>query len=225
MCIRDSTWLVTDFMQSLQETNISVDFLLQKANGFVDLLKKHPEIRQDLVLTSFMQSVQTLLLSEDKMIASIGYRISRYLINGEEFIRELIRLRLDSFIIISLAKDNTFQIEREQALKLVRCFIDHKAGITCGIVQGIISCVEKQDDLLRNLALETLLELCFVDPAMVKQCHGIRLLVGLLQDYSSFSLASIILDTILQLLETKKTRIFILEDFNVAVLGLSLIHI
>lgn len=79
--------------------------------------------------------------------------------------------------------------------------------------------MEKQDDLLRNLALETLLELCFVDPAMVKQCHGIRLLVGLLQDYSSFSLASIILDTILQLLETKKTRIFILEDFNVAVLG------
>ncbi|CCD22329.1 TORC2 complex subunit TSC11 NDAI_0A01710 [Naumovozyma dairenensis CBS 421] len=214
-----ATWLVSDFMQSLQETNISADFLVEKSNGLIDLLKKHPQIRQDLVLSSFLTTLQDLLLNENQLIASLAYRICRYLINGKDFIKSLIKLRITSFLIISLAKENSYQIEREQALKLIRSFIEYNTGLTKGLVQALISCVERQDDPLRIIALETLLELCFVNPSLIRDCHGMRVLVGLLQDYSSFSLASIVLDSILQLTSTHKTRKYLLEDFNISVLN------
>lgn len=213
-----ATWLVSDYMQSFQEKNVNPDFIAQKANGLVVLLKEHSEIRKDLVLTSFMSSIQNLLLNENKLVAASAYRVCRYLINGSSFIDELLELRLDAFIIISLAKDNSFQIEREQALKLIRRFIEYNTGITQGVMQAIISCVEKPEDSLRHMALETLLELCFVAPEMVKECRGMRVIEGFLQDYNSFSLACVILDTVLQLMATHKTRQHFLKDFNVSVL-------
>lgn len=98
-------------MQSFQEKNVNPDFIAQKANGLVTLLKEHSEIRKDLVLTSFMSSIQNLLLNGNKLIAASAYRVCRYLINSSIFIDELLELRLDAFIIISLAKDNSFQMK------------------------------------------------------------------------------------------------------------------
>lgn len=216
--IETATWLVSDFMQSLQDTNMSVDFILAKANGLVSLLKEHPEIRRNLVLSSFMNSIQSLLLSEDSIITSAAYRICRYLIDDVEFVEWLLKLRLDAFIIISLAKDNSHQMEREQALRLVRTFSDYHANIPKGIVQAVISCIEKQDDTLRNMTLETLLELCFVNPQVVNECHGMRVLESILQDYTLFPVASIILDAVLHLMSTRATRVHFLDDLNISVL-------
>lgn len=217
--VESATWLISDYMQSLQEANLSPDFILKKGNSLVEILKEHKELRQDLVLTSFMFTLQSLLLNEDKLVVSMAYRICRYLIDGEKFIAQLITLRLDAFIIISLSKDNNSQVEREQALKLVRAMAEYEKGITKGIMQAIISCVEKADDSLRIMALETLLELCFLQPQFVSCCKGMRVLENLLHDYSSFPLASIILDTILGLMSTHETRKYFLKDINITVLA------
>lgn len=216
--IETATWLISDFMQSLQDTNITAEYVLKKANGLVALLKEHPGIRKNLVLTSFMGSIQALLLSEDKRIISAAYRVCRYLINSASFVDWLIKLRLDAFIVISLAKDASFHVEREQALRLVRAFLDFHANIPKSIVQAIISCIEKQDDSLKNMALETLLELCFVNPRVVSCCQGMRVLESMLKEYSTFPVASIILDSVLQLMSTHGTRKHFLEDFYISVL-------
>lgn len=216
--IETATWLVSDYMQSLQDTSLSPELVLKKADGLVSLLKEQPEIRKNLVLPSFMASMQALLLSGDKKIASAAYRVCRYLITDVSFVEWLIQLHLDAFIIISLAKDNSYQVEREQALKLVRAFIDMHARIPKGILQAVISCIERQDDKLRHMALETLLELCFIAPVVVNECQGMRVLEGALCDYSHFPVASIILDTVLQLMSTTSTRKHVLKDFNISVL-------
>ncbi|CCF60531.1 hypothetical protein KAFR_0K01770 [Kazachstania africana CBS 2517] len=217
--LESATWLISDYMQSLQEANISTEFILTKANSLVDILKEHPELRQDLMLAPFMPSVQTLLLSDDKLVVSAAYRICRHLINGEQFVAYLLELRLDAFIVISFSKDNSYHVEREQALKLVRAFSEYKIGITKGIVQAVISCVEKPDDPLKNMALESLLELSYLHPNLVMECHGMRVFEEILQDYSSFSLASIILDSILDLMSTHQTRKYFLNDFNITILS------
>lgn len=216
--IETATWLVSDYMQSLQDTNLTPEYVVKKANGLVSLLKEQPDIRKNLVLSSFMSSLQNLLLSENKIIASAAYRVCRYLINDVAFIEWLFLLRLDAFIVISLAKDNSSQMEREQALKLVRAFIDHGADIPKGIVQAIISSVEKPDDTLRHMALETLLEMCFIIPEVVNKCDGMRVLEGILREYSLFPVASIILDTVFELMSINATRKYFLRDFNISVL-------
>lgn len=217
--MESATWKISECMQTLHESNISSDFVLQQSNKLVDLLRKYPELRQDLVLKSFLNTIQELLLRDDKVISSSVYRMCRYLIDGEQFIHTLIKLRIDAFLIMSLAKGNNNIIEREQAIKLIRLFAEYRIGITKGIVQGIISCIEKTDDTIRNIALETLLELCFEHPQLVNECNGMRVLEGFLHDYSSFPLASIILDTVLELMATHSTRTYFLNDFNISVLA------
>lgn len=212
-----ATWLVSGYMQSLQDKNSPADFVLKKSNGLVALLKQHPEIRNNLLLDSFIYTIRSMLLNEDKVVVSCGYRICRYLIDGEEFINEMLRLHIDVCLIMSFTKDFSFQMEREQALRLVRTFLEHRAGITMGIVQAVISCVEKQEDPLRNMAIETLLEFCFVCPEVVSECHGMRVLEGILQD-PPFPIASIVLETILQLMSMHYTRVHFLKDFDISVL-------
>lgn len=216
--IEAATWLISDYMQSLQDTNLTSEFVVKKANGLVSLLKEQPDIRANLVLSSFMPSLQNLLLCENKIIVAAAYRVCRYLINDLAFIDWLLTLHMDAFIIISLAKENSFQLEREQALKLVRAFLDHGSEIPKGIVQAVVSCVEKQDDTLRHMALETLLEMCFLIPGVVKECDGMRVLEGILRDYSLFPLASIILDTVFELMSVHNTRKHFLGDFKISVL-------
>ena len=217
--IESGTWKISECMQNLKDTHASSDFILQQSNRLVELLLQFPELRDGLILTSFLQAIQDLLLRDDKVISASAYRICRYLINGEASIKELIKLRLDVFIIMSLTKDNDNIMEREQAIKLIRAFSEHRTGVTKGVVQALISCIEKSDDNIRNIALETLLELCFQLPQVVSECGGTRVLEGLLQDYSSFSLASLILDTVLDLMATHSTRKYFLNDFNICVLA------
>ncbi|SMN18258.1 similar to Saccharomyces cerevisiae YER093C TSC11 Subunit of TORC2 (Tor2p-Lst8p-Avo1-Avo2-Tsc11p-Bit61p) [Maudiozyma saulgeensis] len=217
--VENGTWKISECMQSLNDPSISSDYVLQQSNKLVDLLKEFPELREDLVLTSFLNSIQDLLLRDDKVISSAAYRICRYLVDGQNFIHILFKRHIDIFLIMSLAKDNNNIIEREQAVKLIRLLAEYKTGITKGIVQAVISCVEKLDDNIRTVAIETLLEFCFEHPQLVNECGGMRVLEGLLKDYSLFSIASLILDTILELMATHSTRKYFLDDFNISVLA------
>lgn len=214
-----ATWHISDYMESLQETDVSEEFILNKANAFIITLDKYPKLRKDLVLDSFLNTLQQLLLSGNKFIVSAAYRICRHLISDQEFVAALVQLKIEIFIIMSLAKDNTFQLEREQALKLIRKMSEYENGITKGMLQAVISCIEKSDDSLRIIAVETLLETCFRHPKLVSDCQGINVLEELLQNSSSFSLMSIVFDTLLTLITNNQTRQYILKDFDITVLA------
>lgn len=213
-----ATWLVSDYLQSLQDKSSSNDFILDKANALVSLLQRNPAIKQDLVFSAFSNTIQQLLLNDDEVIVSAGYRICRHLITGPEFIEHLMKLRLEPFLIISLAKDNSYNIEREQALKLIRSFLENDAGITVGILQAIISCIEKSDDKLRNIALETLLETCYINPRVVQQCRGIRVLESVISENSPSPLTLTVLDVVLDLMAFYDTRQFFEDGFRITVL-------
>ncbi|CCE63190.1 hypothetical protein TPHA_0E00960 [Tetrapisispora phaffii CBS 4417] len=212
-------WLISDSMQGLRNIHSPVEDLIKRANDFILLIEMHPEIRNELALPTFMPSIQALLLHEDKLVVAASFKICRYLINGAEFIDELLSLRLAEFIVISLGKENSYQIEREQALKLVRKFNEYKK-LPKSIMQAIISSIEKTDDNMRYICLETLLETCFIDPELVNNCRGMRVLEDLLHDFNSIKIVSIILDTILQLMSHHDTRKSFINDFDISVLNI-----
>ena len=63
----------------------------------------------------------------------------------------------------SLVKDSRANVEREQALKFVRAFIEVPGGvqeISRGVVRAIVACAEQVDDRLRGVSMETLAEIC-----------------------------------------------------------------
>jgi len=59
-------------------------------------------------------------------------------------------------------RDNKYEVERMQALRLVRKFIDTPKGVKLipqSIVYALISIIEQTEDILRPLSMETLNEL------------------------------------------------------------------
>ncbi|KAM3164436.1 Tsc11p [Lachancea thermotolerans] len=219
---KHATWLVSDYLQSLQDKNASTDYLLETANDLTLLLKQNPTIKFDLYLPAFSSTIQQLLLSDADVTVAAAYRICRHLITGQEFIQELLKLHLEPFLIISLAKPNSCYVERLHALKLIRSFLGHDAGITLGLVQAIISCIEKPDDRLREVALETLLELCYTKPMFVRRCGGIQFLGSFIGECSSPQQAAYVLDAMLDLMTFRETRSCFIDSFDVRVVLTSL---
>ncbi|CEP60273.1 TORC2 complex subunit TSC11 LALA0_S01e06942g [Lachancea lanzarotensis] len=212
-----ATWLVGDYLQSLQDKNSPKDVIVLKANDLVALLKQNPRIKFDLVLPAFSQSIQELLLSEDEVSVAAGYRICRFLITGPDFIKKLRKLYLESFLIISLAKNSASLIEKIQALKLIRAFAECDASISIGLTQAVISCVEKSDDKLIEIAIETLLELCYIKPAVVQRCKGMQVLQSVIAENPLSSFCPFILDSILDLMSFRDTRQHFFESFDPSV--------
>lgn len=81
---------------------------------------------------------------------------------------------LDLYLMSTLLRDNRFESEREQALKLIRAIMtagaepgvngsgsppSHPDLISPGTVRALVSCAEHTNDKLRHLALQTLTEL------------------------------------------------------------------
>lgn len=217
--LESATWYISDYMESLQESDTSKEFILEKSNNLIEILKDHPEIRNDLVLTSFMKTIKNHFLRDDCFISAATYRVCRYLINGPEFIKTLFNMNIDNFLENSLMKDTKFQVEKEQALKLIQRMAEYENGITIKITQILINCIERSNDVLKISFVETLLEFCIKCPKIVNKCQGIHILSKLLQECSSFELSSIILDTILSLMEYPDTRIYYIDDFDITVLS------
>ncbi len=60
-------------------------------------------------------------------------------------------------------KESKASIEREQALKFVRSFLDVKDGVrelSRAVVRTIVAIAEHGEDRLRNICIETLAEIC-----------------------------------------------------------------
>ena len=60
-----------------------------------------------------------------------------------------------------MTRDPKYELEREQALKMIRAFVDYSNGIALphSLVSLLVSLAELPDDKLRTVILETLAEL------------------------------------------------------------------
>ncbi|AMD22644.1 HHL126Wp [Eremothecium sinecaudum] len=213
--IATATWHFSNYLQSLQDPNASRRFILTKANNLVVLLSRNPEIKHDMVFSAFSNTILNLLFAEDSLVVSAGYRICRYLITDAQFVQHLVKIKIDTFLVISLSGHNAHDVEREQAIKLVREFVTYGVGINQAIIQAVISCVEKADDKLRNICIETLVEIAILAPQLLQQCNGFRVLENLLHD-QNIKISLLVLDTFLSMMNNKDQQMYVEEYCNVS---------
>ncbi|KAL8994089.1 MAG: hypothetical protein Q9169_005845 [Polycauliona sp. 2 TL-2023] len=140
-----------------------------------------------------------MLLSQSREVVAAGYRVTRHAITDRRSLQTIRRLNTDELVMLSLVKESKANIEREQALKFVRAFLDVKGGIheiSNIVLRTIVAIAEHHEDRLRNISILTLLELLVRSPAKVVDAGGMASLTQALLDGSypgSESLASAIL--------------------------------
>lgn len=181
------TYILAEILQALEVEGMQPDYYVERANHLVELFKRYPTLKYDLAWPIFGLRVQTMLLSESREVIAAGYRVTRHAIADRASLKIIRDLKTDELVILSLIKESKASIEREQALKFVRAFLDVKDGvkeISSAIVRTIVAVAEHHEDRLRNMSLMTISEILIRDPAVVVAAGGISPLSEALADGS-----------------------------------------
>lgn len=202
------TYVLTETLQALEIEGMAPDFYVERANSLVELFKRSPSLKYDLAWPVFGLRVQIMLLSDNKEVVAAGYRLTRYAIADRKSLQTIRSLHTDELVILSLVKESKASIEREQALKFVRAFLDVKDGvkeISRAIVRTIVCVAEHHDDRLRNISIMTLAEILVKDPEVVASAGGFSALHDALAE-GTFGASESLISSFLHVLDTPRSR-------------------
>lgn len=202
------TYVLAETLQALEIEGMSPDFYIERANSLVELFKRHPTLKYDLAWAVFGLRVQVMLLSDNKGVVAAGYRLTRYAIADRKSLQTIRSLHTDELVILSLVKDSKAGIEREQALKFLRGFLDVKDGVyelSRAVVRTIVAVAEHQEDRLRSISIMTLAEILVKDPELVASAGGFAILHDALAE-GTFGASESLVASFLHVLDTPHSR-------------------
>ncbi|PYH77858.1 cytosolic regulator pianissimo [Aspergillus uvarum CBS 121591] len=202
------TYVLAETLQALEIEGMPPDYYVERANSLVELFKRHPTLKYDLEWSVFGLRVQIMLLSDNKEAVAAGYRLTRYAIADRKSLQIIRSFHTDELVILSLVKESKASIEREQALKFVRAFLDVKDGvreISRAVVRTIVSVAEHYEDRLRNISIMTLAEILVKDPELIAYSGGFATLHDALAE-GTFGASESLVASFLHVLDTPYSR-------------------
>ncbi|KPI41008.1 Protein ste16 [Cyphellophora attinorum] len=181
------TVVLTETLQALEMEGMPPDYYIERANTLVQLFKKHSTLKYDLAWSVFSLRVQLMLLSDSSDVVAAGYRLTRHAITDRSSLRTIRSLHTDELTVLSLIKKDKAALEREQAVKLVRAFLDVKSGVyelSVAVVRSLVAVAEHNDDTLKDICLLTLAEILTKHPSLLVSAGGMSTLTDALANGS-----------------------------------------
>lgn len=93
------TFALAELLQALEVEGMTPEYYVSRANQLVDLFKRHPTLKYDLVWSVFGLRMQVMLLSESREVVAAGYRMTRYAISDRASLRKIRSLNTDYLVI------------------------------------------------------------------------------------------------------------------------------
>ncbi|KAF4988408.1 hypothetical protein FGRMN_9791 [Fusarium graminum] len=227
------TFALTELLQALEVEGMMPEYYVSRGNQLVDLLKRYPTLKYDLVWSIFGLRMQVMLLSESREVVAAGYRIIRYAVSDVASLKKIRSLNTDYLVIRSLNNYRKADVEREQALKFVRAFLDVKGGvkeISRAVVRTIVAVAEHGEDRranpqpaegdidrLRPICIETLAEIVVQDPALLVAAGGLGPLTEALSE-GIYKAPESLTSAFLYLLDSPRKRKFLQPGYSLEVL-------
>ncbi|KAF2500276.1 hypothetical protein BU16DRAFT_556752 [Lophium mytilinum] len=205
------TFVLAEILQALEADSMQPEYYVDQLNSLVELFKRHPTLKYDLAWSSFGLRMQTMLLSDSREVVAAGYRVVRYAITDRKSLQIIRSLNTDFLVILSLVKASKASVEREQALKFVRAFLDVKGGvqeISRAVLRIIVAVAEHTEDRLRSMCILTLAEILVRHPDLLVSAGGMGTLVDALGE-GNYPAAESLTGSFLFLLDTPRRRRFL----------------
>lgn len=93
------TFALAELLQALEVEGMAPEYYVSRANQLVDLFKRHPALKYDLVWAIFGLRMQMMLLSESREVVAAGYRVARYAISDAPSIKKIRRFNTDFLVV------------------------------------------------------------------------------------------------------------------------------
>ncbi|KFA64569.1 hypothetical protein S40285_04569 [Stachybotrys chlorohalonatus IBT 40285] len=230
------TFALAELLQALEVEGMMPEYYVSRANSLVELFKRHPTLKYDLVWSIFGLRTQMMLLSESRDVVAAGYRMTRYAISDVASLKRIRALNTDFLVIRSLNNYRKADVEREQALKFVRAFLDVKDGvkeISRAVVRTIVAVaehgedrrtnaqiIEQEFDRLRPICIETLAEIMVRDPRLLLASGGVGPLSEALSE-GTYKAPESLSSAFLFLLDAPQRRKYLQPGYGLDVLFLA----
>lgn len=156
---------------------------------------------------TFLRTIHNSLVQADTSTRSILLRLIRISLISKFHIDALVTAEIHWIVTSSLEREHEFVQERMQALKLIRqCIELHPENFPIAYARSLVAVASNKDDNIRRVCLETLRELCVVNPEIAVQASGVSSLLDAIIEPSTQDMADSILMSLIFLLNDPKSR-------------------
>jgi hypothetical protein len=94
------TFALAEILQALEVESMPPEYYVGRANSLVDLFKRYPTLKYDLVWSVFGLRMQVMLLSTSREVVAAGYRMTRYAIYDVASLKKIRSLNTDYVMIL-----------------------------------------------------------------------------------------------------------------------------
>jgi rapamycin-insensitive companion of mTOR len=94
------TYALAEILQALEVEGLTPDYYVAHANNLVELFKRYPTLKYDLVWSVFGLRMQVMLLSESREVVAAGYRMTRYAISDISSVQKIRTLNTDYLVVL-----------------------------------------------------------------------------------------------------------------------------
>ncbi len=98
--IESPTFVLAETLQALEAEGMPPEYYVARANSLVELFKRHPTLKYDLVWSVFGLRMQVMLLSESREVVAAGYRMIRYAISDVSSLKKIRTLNTDYLVVL-----------------------------------------------------------------------------------------------------------------------------
>ncbi|XP_048450136.1 rapamycin-insensitive companion of mTOR [Rhincodon typus] len=187
-------------------------------NNLIKLLCNvgHCEEKLGFTYEEIIICLRLALLNEAKEVRAAGLRALRYLIQDSSILQKVLRLRVDYLIARCIDIQQSNEVERTQALRLVRKMITVNAALfPSSITNSLIAVgndgLQERDRMVRA-CLAILCELALQNAEVVALRGGLSTILKNVIDCQLNRINEALITTILHLLNHPKTRKYVRAD-------------
>ncbi|XP_069819195.1 rapamycin-insensitive companion of mTOR isoform X2 [Dendropsophus ebraccatus] len=187
-------------------------------NNFIKLLCNvgHSEEKLGFTYEDIIICLRLALLNEAKEVRAAGLRALRYLIRDSSILQKVLTLKVDYLIARCIDIQQSNEVERTQALRLVRKMITVNASLfPSSITNSLIAVgndgLQERDRMVRA-CIAIICELALQNPEVVALRGGLSTILKNVIDCQLSRINEALITTVLHLLNHPKTRQYVRAD-------------
>ncbi len=94
------TFTLAEILQALEVEGLPPEYYVARANSLVELFKRYPTLKYDLVWSVFGLRMQVMLPSDSREVVAAGYRMIRHAISDVSSLRKIRTLNTDYLVVL-----------------------------------------------------------------------------------------------------------------------------
>ncbi|XP_073727399.1 rapamycin-insensitive companion of mTOR isoform X2 [Misgurnus anguillicaudatus] len=216
---RDPSENMREILQNVaKQQGVSNMRKLGHLNNFIKLLCNvgHSEEKFGFTYEEIIICLRLALLNEAKEVRAAGLRALRHLIRDSSTLQKVLRLQVDYLIARCIDIQQSNEVERTQALRLVRKMITVNALLfPSSVANSLIAVgndgVQERDRMVRA-CIAIICELALANPEIVAKRGGLSTILKNVIDCQLSRINEALMTTILHLLNHPRTRQYVRSD-------------